>query len=136
MGFAGPGVLEELRSPGSCDQRVGDLHSGVKGPIHEVGALGQGKVTALPPGGVCNEEGTLIVDGTRISEKSIERSLQTRIRQSQSINGRSNVRGGRVSHICILLHEIEVCGITRVVNIHVAFTRRSEYGKNVLGGHG
>lgn len=94
MGFAGPGVLEELRSPGSCDQRVWDLHGGVKGPIHEVGALGQGKVTALPPGGVGNEEGTLIVDGTRISEKPIERSLQTRIRQSQNINGCSNVGGG------------------------------------------
>lgn len=78
MGFAGPGVLEELWSPGSCDQWIGDLHGGVKSPIHEVGALGQGKVTTLPPGGVGNEEGTLIIDGTRVSEKPIERSLQTR----------------------------------------------------------
>lgn len=75
MDFAGTGVFEELRGPGSCDQRVGDKHGGVKSPVDKVGALGQGEIATLPAGCVGNEEAPLMVDGTWVSEESIKRHL-------------------------------------------------------------
>lgn len=90
MGFARTGVFEELRGPGSCDQRVWDCHGGVKSPIDEVGALGQGEVATLPAGCVGNEKATFVVDGARVSEKSIKRCLQTDRSVSQNIYGSGN----------------------------------------------